>query len=45
MVSLAAKNLNFEDEHRLLGFRESGEMGTFSDHLDLAWIIHQLVNP
>ncbi|MFN6068189.1 MAG: hypothetical protein ACK45T_13655, partial [Pseudanabaena sp.] len=35
MVTLAAKNLNFEDVHHLLGFHESGEMGIFSDYLDL----------
>lgn len=35
MVTLAAKNLNFEDVQHLLGFHESGEMGVFSDYLDL----------
>lgn len=35
MVTLASKNLNFEDVQHLLGFHESGEMGIFSDYLDL----------
>jgi len=41
MVTLAAKNLNFEDVEHLLGFRESGNMGVFSDYLEL----ESLVNP
>jgi len=35
MVLLEAKNLTFEDVQNLFGFRESGEMGIFSDYLDL----------
>lgn len=41
MVTLAAKNLNFEDVEHLLGFRESGNMGVFSDYLEL----EALINP
>jgi hypothetical protein len=35
MVTVAAKNLNFEDVQHLLGFREFGDMGVFADYLDL----------
>jgi hypothetical protein len=38
MVLLAAKNLTFEDVQNLFGFREFGEMGIFSDYLDLEQI-------
>ena len=35
MITLAAKNLNFEDVQHLLGFREFGSMGVFVDYLEL----------
>jgi len=35
MVTLPAKNLNFEDVQRLLGFQESALMGDFSTYLGL----------